>query len=185
MTSSTPTPPNRGTQAQSPGTGKFAVVRRARVEHLAAELLRQADAMRIPVPVEQLMQQPPLGLWPASQVEIPANAIDTRLAVAHLIARKAGESNWPARVKLFGQRAFSASEIAMFVVALLLPSPLLNNLNAQQRTPEAVAQMFQVPREMAAQRLDELGYNRPTNPDRSTPATLTDAPAVSSNDTTQ
>lgn len=135
-----------------------AVVRRARIEHIAAELLRVADAMRAPVAVTDLYQQPPINLWPATTAQVPAHTPELRMAVARLIAQKVGDSNWSLRHKLVSARPFSASEIEMFAIALLLPSTLISSLSARQHTPDGIAQLFQVPYNVAAQRLRDLGY---------------------------
>lgn len=143
------------------------MVRHARLEFVAADLLRQADALRIPVPVDEVLYHPPLGLWhldPLTMSPFPAaNVYDQRMIIARLVAQQVSDSCWTQRRTLLGERAFTGPELDVFAVALLLPTALLATLNAQQLTSERVTQLFQVPHDITLRRLAELGYLTPSD----------------------
>jgi hypothetical protein len=140
------------------------MVRRARIEHLALELLRLADAVRLPVPVDSLWRFPPSDLWPAPAVTQQTIIIDPdnpylpRYITAREIARALGESAWEAKKRLLGNDPLSDDETHMFAVALLMPTPLFTNLSERQKQPHIVASIFQVPQPLAETRLRDLGY---------------------------
>ena len=167
----------RRTNAPSPGAGMHSVVRRARLEHLAAELLRSAGMMRLPVPIATLAAEPPANMWapPAEPIRAPSG--EPRLALARHVARKTGESQWALKLRVFGAQPFTDADVELFATALLLPSTLLATLNAAQRTPGHVARLFDVPERLAATRLAELGYSAPN--------TASDRQLATVNETTQ
>jgi hypothetical protein len=146
-----------------------AIVRRARIEHLAMELLRLSDALRLPVPVEQIYLNPPQQLWKidSSQATIYSPVGDdpsrVRLEIARAIARLVGESRWETRVRFLGEKPFSPGEVEVFAIALLMPTALLAGLNERQRAPGVVETLFQIPSTEATVRLAELGYLSPGN----------------------
>lgn len=160
----TPTPlpaPHRDTRA---------IVRRARLEHLAAELLRLGDALRPPVPVEDLYRRPPYDFWqidPADPLlaRRPARASSDpyqhRMEIARGIAQQVSGCAWPLRIQLLGPQPLVSGEIDLFALALLLPTALLAGINAQQRHPQTVATIFQTPLKETTLRLAELGYLSP------------------------
>ncbi|NDJ76881.1 MAG: hypothetical protein GYB65_11535 [Chloroflexi bacterium] len=164
----TPLPPkdlNDLTTTRYRGLRKL--VHRARLERLAAELLRMGDALRVPVPIDRLFHNPPQRLWridpqqPLVYLTPPNEPLYYRLEIARAVARLTGEANWEVRTKLIGEQPFSASEVEVFALALLLPTALLANLNQQQRNVTTIAKLFQVPLPETTARLTELGYIRP------------------------
>lgn len=146
--------------------GSKAIVRRARLEHLAAEFLRLGDALRLPVPIQRLYENPPLRLWkiePSGEPSIYVSAsednlVKARLEIARAIARLLGESAWEMRIRLLGDKRLSVGEVDVLALALLLPTMLLSGISERQRTATSVALIFQVPYPEAAARLTELGY---------------------------
>lgn len=158
-TSSTPGPEPRHAPKSPSAVG---MVRRARLEFVAADLLRQAHALYLPVPVDDLLVQPPLDLWHVDLLRMtpfPAvGAYERRMITARLIAQQVSAATWNQRVLLLGPQPFTEAEIEVFAIALLLPTTLLATLNMQQLSPENVARLFEVPPAIALQRLAELGY---------------------------
>jgi hypothetical protein len=144
------------------------MVRRARLEHLASELLRLGGAMRPPVPVEQLYAHPPHDLWTpdpallarASEITTP-DVYQHRLDLARAIARQISQSVWPLRLQLLGAHPLTEAEIETVALALLLPTGLLAGVSEQQRHPDTIAVIFQTPVTQATLRLGELGYLAP------------------------
>ncbi len=153
-------PPGRTTTQQN----RRAMVRRARIEHLALELLRLADAVRLPVPVDSLWRFPPLNLWPAPAITQqtiivdPDNPYLPRYVTAREIARALGESAWEAKKRLLGNDPLNDDEKHTFAIALLMPTPLFTSLSERQKQPHIVASIFQVPQTLAETRLRDLGY---------------------------
>ncbi len=165
-----PYPLSPTTPTPRPGTQHFtrAMVRRARLEHIATELLRVSAALRLPVPIETIYTHPPLDLWrtPASPlppgVAARAGLAQVRWETARAVAGLVSASRWPLRIQLLGDRPLSDAEIDLFTAALLLPTALLAGINERQRsTPAAVATLFQTPPAITALRLAELGYLPP------------------------
>ncbi len=163
-TSITPDPAPRHASTPSSRVG---MVRRARLEFVATDLLRQAHALEIPVPVDDLLRQPPLDLWRVDVLRMtPFPAVDAfegRMITARMIAQQVSDTAWDQRVTLLGARAFTPAEIEVFAVALLLPTMLLATLNAQQLAPDHVMRLFQVPPAITLRRLAELGYLNPSD----------------------
>ncbi len=153
------------------------MVRRARLEHLATELLRLGNALRPPVPVEELYAQPPYRLWPTEPGDPlmrPAanpgveDRPQRRLDIARAIAERVSTSSWPLRIQLLGPHPLALAEIELFALALLLPTGLLSGINEHQRTPSAIATIFQTPLKESTLRLGELGYLTPQAEQRAT-----------------
>ncbi|MBN1681716.1 MAG: hypothetical protein JW966_15655 [Anaerolineae bacterium] len=144
--------------------GMQAIIRRARLEYLATQLLTLSRALRLPVPIEDILYSPPLDLWHINPDQPPPCLMQThdplikRLEMARTVARLVGESGWEPRQRLLGSQSFSRNESDIFCMALLIPTALLAGLNEQQRLPGRVSCLFQVPDEQAAIRLVELGY---------------------------
>ncbi len=140
------------------------MVRRARIERLAMELLRVADAVRLPVPVDALWHSPPPGFWlpPSSGqqtlVEDTDNPYLPRFTTAREIAAFVNQSNWGIKEQLLGSTPMDDEERTTFAVALLMPTALLATLSRRQLMPDLVARIFQVPVALAEQRLRELDY---------------------------
>jgi hypothetical protein len=143
------------------------MVRRARLEHLATELLRLGAALRPPVPVEDLYTHPPHLLWhPDNAIHQPDDPYQARLEIARTIAQHVSASSWPLRIQLLGPQPLAAGEIELFALALLLPTGLLSGVNENQRTPSAISTIFQVPIKATTLRLAELGYLAPDTDQR-------------------
>lgn len=140
------------------------IARRARIEHMAVELLRLGNVLRLPVPVEEIYLSPPLQLWQINAPRWPTLSSDPeekfaqRLELARSIARLVGESGWTTRIRLMGRKPLTPDDVETFAATLLVPTALLSALNARQRSPQTVAALFQVPLEAAIRRLAELGY---------------------------
>lgn len=162
---SSPTPTPR------PSTHQItqAMVRRARLEHLATELLCLGDALRLPVPIETVYTHPPLNLWrppasplPSSAAAVLGDAHQVRWETARAVAAQVSESAWPLRATLMGDDPLPDAEIDLLAVAVLLPTALLARLNERQRgDPALVANLFQAPVAAVTVRLAELGYLSP------------------------
>jgi hypothetical protein len=167
----TPHPTARTTPTPLPTThrGLKAIVRRARLEHLSAELLRLTNALRLPIPVEEIYLNPPQNLWSTDPnwelvYALPEEDLyQRRLEIARIVARLAGEAQWDLRIRLLGEKPFSASEVEVFALSLMLPTGLLAGINERQRVPSSVSHIFQVPLTEATVRLGELGYLSPEN----------------------
>lgn len=165
----TPNPVNQVVSLSAPNTnrGMKAIVRRARLEHLAMELLRLSNSLRLPVPVERIYEYPPLRLWhidprqTSEYVMTSEDYLQNRLNMARAVARLVGESPWEARVRLIGDLPFSPNEADIFATALLMPTALLAGISERQRTPAFVSTIFQVPIAEATMRLGEMGYLTP------------------------
>lgn len=146
------------------------MVRRARLEHLATELLRLSNALRLPVPIEGIYTHPPLNLWqtPASPLPLNAAAVlgdmcQARWETARAVAAQVCKSAWPLRASLMGDSPLPDAEIDLLAVALLLPTALLAGINERQRSdPALVSTLFQAPLSAVTVRLAELGYLSPT-----------------------
>ncbi|MBN1200212.1 MAG: hypothetical protein JXJ20_00010 [Anaerolineae bacterium] len=140
-------------------------VRRVRIEHLATELLRQSEALRLPVPIVQVYTNPPPGLWYAGSNMLPPPPTNgtfyERMDTARSIAQLVDASQWEPSRRMIGRHPLSPGEIEIFAIALLMPAILLARMNNRQRTPAIIATIFQVPEMEAAVRLSELGYFAP------------------------
>ncbi len=140
------------------------IARRARIEHMAVELLQLSGSLRLPVPVEEIYAHPPLQLWVIDPERTPALTAPSdepfaqRQTIALAIARLVGESVWSTRVRLMSSKPFTPDDITTFAATLLVPTALLSALNNRQRAPQVVSALFQVPLATAIKRLTELGY---------------------------
>lgn len=171
MTDSTPSPTVTPTPLPVSATGSTRrgsrrLVHRVRLEHLAVEFLRLVNALRLPVPIEAVWQNPPLGLWNPESATVadaqtpPPESGDPyalRWRTALDIARALGGTAWPAKVHLMGETPFSEEDCATFARALLVPTPLLSRLSERQKTPELIQTIFKVPLAEARIRLKDLG----------------------------
>jgi len=168
----TPNPLARSSATPLPHSthrGMKAIVRRARLEHLAMELLRISNALRLPVPVEEIYQKPPYDLWhidphmPAPYLTFSNDPLQNRLETGRAIARLIGECQWATRLRLLGDSPLSAGEVEVFALAVLMPTALLAGLNERQRNPSSVSMLFQLPLIETTVRLAELGYLSPAD----------------------
>ncbi len=169
MTAQTPPPSITPTPLPASATGSThrgsrVLVHRVRLEHLAVELLRLADALRLPVPIETVWRRPPQALWnPVSEAASGQGAAHdddpyrARWLAAVAIARAVGGSTWVAKVRLMGAAPFSDADCQVFARALLMPTPLIGRLSERQKSPELVHTIFQAPMAEAKVRLQELG----------------------------
>jgi hypothetical protein len=161
----TSTPPPPATAASSTLHGREAIARRARIEHLAMDLLRMADAVWLPVPVDGIWRSPPGNLWPpprANQqtlLDSPDDPYVPRYQTARDIARFVSDSAWDKKDRMLGGKPLDGDERHIFALALLIPTALLLTLSERQLSSAGlVATIFQVPVAMAQERLQDLGY---------------------------
>ncbi len=163
MTDCTPTPSSLA--ASNTPQNRRVIARRARIEYLAMELLRLANAVRLPVPVDGLWRNPPASLWPPPHAQMQTLADDQddptvlRYRTAREIAGFVSDSRWPEKERLLGGKPLDGDERHHFAIALLMPTALVASLSARQvGDPPLVAQIFQVPLKLAEQRLRELNH---------------------------
>ena len=136
------------------------------IERLSQEVLRLADGLHVPVPVDTIWRYPPGHLWPEPSLanqwtlsEDPANPYLPRVRTAREIAGFINASVWETKQLLLGNTPMNEAERTFFAIALLMPATLLVTLSKRQREPAMVSRIFQVPQEIAAERLLALGYN--------------------------
>lgn len=140
---------------------------RERLQRLAALLLAHYGVASPPVPIDQMLREPPDRLWHVEADRVSAiighglYRYAPRAAEARLLyrvisdsapARRAGfDAPWPA----------SRREIKYFTRCLLMPEDWIRALPEAQRAPEAISEQFQVTPFDAVIRLAELGLPVP------------------------
>lgn len=136
------------------------------LERLSQEVLRLADGLHIPIPVDTIWRYPPGHLWPAPSQELqwtlnedPANPYLPRVQTAREVAMFVNASVWETKQLLLGTTPMSETERTYFALALLMPATLVTTLSKRQREPAMVSRIFQVPQDFAVERLSALGYS--------------------------
>lgn len=140
---------------------------RQQIEQLARNLLERYNVQGPPTPIERMLQEPTLDLWSVDPSELSATIghglyrFAPRMAQARLLYRAICDSEtarlhgwnvpWPA----------SRHEIKYFARNLLMPADWVLAVPEEQRTPDNVGLIFQVPTFDAVTRLAELGLPIP------------------------
>ena len=140
---------------------------RNQIEGLAQRLLEEYRVRQPPVPVEKMLQEPSLDLWNVDPAELSATIghglyrFAPRMAQARLLYRAICDSDAARRHGLNVPWPPSRHEIKYFSRNLLMPGEWVRALPAEQRTPDNVGLIFQVPTFDAVTRLGELGLPIP------------------------
>ncbi len=136
-----------------------------RLEVIAAEVMRLFHVKAPPVPLENMLQQPPGDLWERVDLsQLTANfwsIRDTyapRMSIARLLARHLVNSPW-GEEKNLPELIQSEQDVRAFARMLVMPVEMIRGLNTGARTAVAISMNFEIPEEDAQKRLIEVaGY---------------------------
>ena len=135
---------------------------RATLLQLAESLLKYYAVDQPPVPVEEMIKNPPAGLdIDPSQTSVTMEhglySYEPRLAMARLLCR---EISTNAAVKQLLQTQVllgSYADVKYFARCLLMPSAWMHTLHGQGLSVEQIGEYLQVPSHAVVTRMGELG----------------------------
>ncbi len=137
---------------------------RSALIRLAESLLRYYDVAAPPVPVEQMLKEPPAGLTVidltliSSVMEHGLFSHEPRMAMARLLCREIAQS--AAAKEILGvdvSPSISYAEMKFFARRLLMPAPWLHELVEQGLSIDQLSEHLQVPAYAVVTRLAEIG----------------------------
>ena len=134
---------------------------------LAEALLRYYNVARPPVPVEQMLQEPPAGLAGIDSSKISSTMEHgmyyhaPRLAMARLLCREIVRSEAAMEMLGIDVSPLSHTDVKFFARCLLMPPHWVRRLVEQGLSVEQIGVYLQVPSYAVVTRLAELGLPIP------------------------
>jgi len=132
------------------------------LENITEEICESFEVYAPPVPVELMLQKPPVGMW--EEIDVTrlsgsflsvAERYSPRMSLSRLLARHIAASDWG---KERGIDAILGNEKVLnaFARMLLMPREMVNGLTSNMKNPQTMSMHFEVPESDARQRLLEL-----------------------------
>lgn len=133
------------------------------IDPVVGEILYLFDTDRPPVQVELMLQRPRENTWPMIDLsEMSATFLNLhdryapRMSAVRLLARNIARSEWGQERGLEATLQDAAS-INMFARALIIPTQLLESIDASFHDIKAISLKFEVPEADTEARLRDLG----------------------------
>jgi hypothetical protein len=132
------------------------------LEHIANELVETFNITIPPIPIESMLQHPKPDMWEDLDISQLSGSFlrvtehySPRMSLARLLVRQLMMSKWGQARNL---AANLTDEISLhrFARMIVMPAPMVLELNAAARTPSLLSAHFEVPEEDARLRLEEL-----------------------------
>jgi hypothetical protein len=133
-----------------------------KLEAVASELIAEYDVNYAPVPIETILQNPKDGMW--EEVDITQlsgsflslkDPYSPRMSIARLLARHLASCPWGRERGLF-EILREGDNVKHFARMLIMPKPLVEQVNTAARTPTTMSLQFEVPEDDIRLRLDEV-----------------------------
>ena len=132
------------------------------LERIANEVIETFDIKAPPVPIESMLQHPKPDMW--AEVDINQltgsflsvkNPFSPRMSLTRLLARHIMLSQW-GEARNLKILADDKNGINSFARMLIMPVKMVRALSASARTPTTLSLHFEVPEDVARERLTEL-----------------------------
>lgn len=135
------------------------------LEHIAAELLEAFDVSTAPVPIENMLQNPPQGIMVKIDMRDMTTTFLTpgsgpyarRMSLARFLVRQVAPSPWGEERGL-GDLIAQEKENVLNTLArmIMMPLDMMEAITVSNRTPMAVGIQFEVPEDDARRRLLDM-----------------------------
>lgn len=132
------------------------------LERIANELVETFNISMPPIPIESMLQHPKPDMWEDLDISQLSGSFlrvtehySPRMSLARLLARQLISSSWGQARSLSNHLTDEAS-LHQFARMIVMPAPMVLELNAAARTPSLLSAHFEVPEEDARLRLEEL-----------------------------
>jgi hypothetical protein len=133
-----------------------------KLEAIAAELIAEFDVNYAPVPIETILQNPKDGMWEKVDITQLSGSFlslkdpySPRMSIARLLARHLASCPWGRERGLFDLLR-EGDNLKHFARMLIMPKPLVEQVNTAARTPPTMSLQFEVPEDDIRIRLDEV-----------------------------
>lgn len=133
-----------------------------KLEAIAAELIAEFDVNYAPVPIETILQNPKDGMWEKVDITQLSGSFlslkdpySPRMSIARLLARHLASCPWGRERGLF-ELLREDDNLKHFARMLIMPKPLVEQVNTAARTPTTMSLQFEVPEDDIRIRLDEI-----------------------------
>ena len=133
-----------------------------KLEAIAAELIAEFDVDSAPVPIELILQNPKDGMWEKVDITQLSGSFlslkdrySPRMSIARLLARHLSACPWGKERGLFDILR-EGDNLNRFARMLIMPKPLVEQVNTAARTPMTMNLQFEVPEDDIRLRLDEI-----------------------------
>ncbi|MGB1286311.1 MAG: hypothetical protein ACPG7F_07260 [Aggregatilineales bacterium] len=134
------------------------------IDLIVNNLMEQFEIYASPVPIEDMLHQPPKGFWHEVDVTQLSGSFlsirhrySPRMSIARMLARHIISSDWGKTQGLMDILQQTDSEfINILARALIMPESMVNRLSSNSRNPSVISMQFEVPEDDAQQRLLEL-----------------------------
>ena len=132
------------------------------LETIASEIVTEFDANYAPVPIETILQNPKDGMWEKVDITQLSGSFlslkdpySPRMSIARLLARHIANCPWGRQRGLF-EILRQGDNLNRFARMLIMPEPLVKQVNTAARTPTTMSLQFEVPEDDVRLRLDEV-----------------------------
>lgn len=133
-----------------------------KLEAVAAELMAEYDVNYAPVPIETILQTPKDGMWEKVDITQLSGSFlslkdpySPRMSIARLLARHLASCPWGRERGLF-EILREGDNLKHFARILIMPKPLVEQVNTAARNPRTMSLQFEVPEDDIRIRLDEV-----------------------------
>lgn len=132
------------------------------LERIANELVETFNITIPPIPIESMLQHPKPDMWEDLDISQLSGSFlrvtehySPRMSLARLLARQLASSPWGQTRGLL-TKIRDELTLHRFARMIVMPAPMVLELNAAARTPSLLSAHFEVPEEDARLRLEEL-----------------------------
>jgi hypothetical protein len=132
------------------------------LERIANEVMETFNISIPPIPIESMLQHPRADMWEDLDISQLSGSFlrvtehySPRMSLARLLARQLANSPWGQTRGLLAQISDEPT-LHRFARMIVMPAPMVLELNPTARTPSLLSAHFEVPEEDARLRLEEL-----------------------------
>lgn len=140
---------------------------RASLTRMADALLEYYRVSEPPVPVEQMLDEPPQGVGPIDPSKVSVilehglYSYEPRLAMARLLCREIVRKEWLKDSSGMDRQSLSYAHLKYFARCLLMPADWIRALREQGLSVAQMSEYLQVPSHAVVTRLAELSLSVP------------------------
>lgn len=132
------------------------------LEQIAREICETFEVYAPPVPIEIMLQRPPVGMWAEVDVTQLSGSFlsikerySPRMSLARLLVRHIAASKW-GQERGLDSLLGDGDMLGAFARMLIMPEDMVLGLTSNARNPKTMGLHFEVPEDDARQRLLEL-----------------------------
>ncbi len=132
------------------------------LERIANELVETFNISIPPIPIESMLQHPKPDMWEDLDISQLSGSFlrvteyySPRMSLARLLVRQLISSSW-GQARDLSTYLTDEDTLHRFARMIVMPAPMVLELNAAARTPSLLSAHFEVPEEDARLRLEEL-----------------------------